>query len=66
MLSWPGLTVRLTSAILVICPQPTCQKEVSFKEKFKMLQLIWWFHSKDIQEKILASGAALDEGKKMS
>ena len=25
----------------VICPQPNCQKEVSFKDKFKMLQLVW-------------------------
>merc|ERR1712082_187787 len=50
----------------ITCPQPNCQKEVSFKEKFKMLQLVWGLYSKDIQEKVLAAGAALDEGKEMS
>merc|ERR1712082_76130 len=49
----------------VVCPQLQCGKEVSFKEKFKMLQLVWGLYSKDIQEKVLAAGAALDEGKEM-
>merc|ERR1712082_405905 len=52
--------------LAVTCPQPQCCKEVSFKEKFKMLQLVWGLYSKDIQEKFLAAGAALDEGKEMS
>merc|ERR1712082_140601 len=52
--------------LAVVCPQPGCQKEVSFKDKFKMLQFVWGLYSKDIQEKVLAAGAALGEGQEMS
>ena len=50
----------------VTCPNSDCQKEVSFKEKFKMLQLVWGLYNKEIQEKVLSAGAALGEGNEMS
>ena len=42
----------------VLC---TCSKVVSFAEQFKTLQLINEIYDKEIQEKVLAAGAALAE-----
>ena len=50
----------------VSCPRAGCQEEVSFGEKFKMLHLVRGLYDKEIQERVLAAGAALDEGKEMS
>ena len=52
--------------LCVTCPRPECQEEVSFIDRFKMLQLVRGLHDKEIQEKVLAAGAALEEGKEMS
>ena len=47
----------------VVC---SCQKVVSFADRFKTLQLIHGIYDKEIQEKVLAAGAALSEGQEMS
>ena len=41
----------------VVC---SCKKSMSFVEKFKTLELIHGLYDKEIQEKVLAAGAALD------
>ena len=40
----------------------SCRLKVCFKEKFKTLQLIRGLEDREIQEKVLAAGAALPEG----
>ena len=50
----------------VTCPSTTCGKRVSFADRYKTLQLIHGLYDKDIQEKVLAAGAALGEGEEMS
>merc|ERR1712239_111632 len=44
----------------------SCNKLVCFKEKFKTLQLIRGLVDQEIQERVLAVGAALPEGKELS
>ena len=44
----------------------TCSKVISFAERFKTLQLINGIYDKEIQEKVLAAGAALSEGQEMA
>merc|ERR1712082_95431 len=41
-------------------------KLVDFKDKFKVLQLVHGLVDKDIQQKVLAKGAELPEGEKLS
>merc|ERR1712082_277551 len=43
-----------------------CSKSVCFKEKFKTLQLIRGLVDQEIQERVLAAGAALSEGAELS
>merc|ERR1712082_577945 len=43
-----------------------CSKSVCFKEKFKTLQLIRGLVDQEIQERVLAAGAALPEGVELS
>ena len=50
----------------VTCPLTTCGKKVSFAKRYKTLQLIHGLYDKDIQEKVLAAGAALGEGVELS
>ena len=50
----------------VTCPETPCGRKVSFAERFKTLQLIHGLIDKDIQEKVLAAGAALEKGAELS
>ena len=43
----------------------SCKAKVSFKEKFTCLQLVRGLYDPQIQEKVLAAGAALPEGQEM-
>ena len=54
--TWPG---RVT------CPAP-CGKSKSFKDNFKVFQLVHRLVDKDIQQKVLAKEAELPEGEEMS
>ena len=49
----------------VTCPAP-CGKKVCFKDKFKLLQLVYGLVDKDIQQKVLARGAEQPEGQEMT
>ena len=51
---------------MVKCPTKDCGASVSFAEKFKTFQLIHGLVDKEIQEKILAAGAALAEGQELT
>ena len=49
----------------VKCTGSQCDQMVCFKDKFKVLQLVRGLVDKDIQTKVLAAGAAKDEGSEM-